>query len=203
MAARLVLAPARVTSPRGAGLPGWRRAAHGLAIVAGWVLFLWGWHRVLVGQPDFSDLRVLMLGAAIVVPVVTVSWILHNRGIHRRKGPRRHVPSATLDYRVDFHGLEVTADFGALVHARRVEIVVDAARKAYRVPHEDEAAPGSARAAGRRGHAPLPSPAPAPVPVPVPVPAPARPAGAGEDTATAAAPAPAPSPAPRAPSAQP
>jgi len=120
--------------------------AHGLAIVAGWVLFFWGWHRVLAATPDFSDLRLLMMGAAIVVPVVTVSWILHNRGIHRRKGPRRHVATARLEYGADFNGREVVADFRALAQARRVQIVVDGARKEYRDEAADPARPGARHA---------------------------------------------------------
>ena len=139
-----------MTSPRGAGPGGWRRAVHGLAIVAGWVLFFWGWHRVLVGQPDFDALRKLVLGAAIVVPVVTVSWILHNRGIHRRKGARRSVPTATLQYRVDFNGREVAADFGALADVQRVHIVVDSATKRYRAGADTLVGPPrSAAAAGK------------------------------------------------------
>lgn len=120
--------------------------AHGLAIVAGWVLFFWGWQRVLATTPDFAELRWLMVGAAIVVPVVTISWILHNRGIHRRKGPRRHVATARLEYGVDFNGREIVADFRALAQARRVHIVVEGTRKEYR----DEATDlpwGSARRA--------------------------------------------------------
>lgn len=118
-----------MTSPRGIGV--WRRAAHGLAIAAGWILFFWGWHRVLAGRPDFDALRLLMLGAATVVPVVTISWILHNRGIHRRKGPRRNVPVATLQYQVDFNGREVVADFRALAEAQQVHIAIDGGRKRY------------------------------------------------------------------------
>lgn len=106
--------------------------AHGLAIVAGWLLFFWGWQRVLAATADFSELRILMIGAAVVVPVVTVSWILHNQGIHRRKGPRRSVPVATLAYRVDFNGREIVADFRALAEARRVDVIVEGGFKTYR-----------------------------------------------------------------------
>lgn len=108
-----------------------RRLAHVLAVFVGWGLFCWGWQRVLAGHPDFRELRLLMLGAAIVVPVVTVYWILHNQGIHRRKGPRRSVPAAELDYRTDFHGHEVEADFDALAQARCVDIVIEAGTKRY------------------------------------------------------------------------
>ncbi|MBI5720176.1 MAG: hypothetical protein HZC37_21080 [Burkholderiales bacterium] len=139
-----------MTSPRGVGLGGWRRTAHVLAIVAGWVLFFWGWHRVLASTPDFAALQLLMLGAATVVPVVTVSWILHNRGIHRRKGPRRHVPAATLEYRVDFNGREIVADFRALAQVRRVHIVVDGMRKHYGDDAAAMAQGGSAVARGAR-----------------------------------------------------
>lgn len=128
-----------MTSPRDGGRSGWRRAVHLLAIVAGWFLFFWGWHRVLAGRPDFESLRLLIAGAAIVVPVVTISWILHNRGIHRRKGPRRSVPTAVLDYRVDFNGRQVLADFRALADVQRVRIDVEGSLKRY---HADgDAAP--------------------------------------------------------------
>ncbi|MBL8343702.1 MAG: hypothetical protein JNL30_19710 [Rubrivivax sp.] len=72
-----------------------------------------------------------MIGAAVVVPVITVSWILHNRGIYRRKGPRRRAAGAVLDYRVDFHGREVVADFRALASAQRIELVIEGAFKRY------------------------------------------------------------------------
>jgi hypothetical protein len=130
-------AKASTTAPPGgdAGSPAGRApriVAHALFIVAGWVLFFWGWQRVISRGADFSELRLLVFGAMVVVPVVTVSWILHNRGIHRRKGPRRRVPAASLDYRVDFHGREVVADFGMLAGAQRVEIELDGAIKRYR-----------------------------------------------------------------------
>jgi hypothetical protein len=125
--------------------------AHGLAIIAGWVLFFWGWHRVLAASPDFAELRLLMLGAAIVVPVVTVSWILHNRGIHRRKGPRRQVAAARLEYRVDFNGREIVADFRTLAPARRVHIVVEGTRKEYREDNGDTPAGPAHRVADSVG----------------------------------------------------
>lgn len=132
-----------LTSPRASAPGGWQRAAHVLAIIAGWALFVWGWHRVLAGHPDFDTLRALVVGAAVVVPVVTLSWILHNRGIHRRKGPRRAVPAATLRYTVDFNGRAVTGDFDALADAQRVLIVVEGEHKRY-VAHGAD--PGAAAA---------------------------------------------------------
>lgn len=137
-------------SPAGQADPGrirWpRRLAHGLAIATGWALFFWGWQRVLARGTDFSELRALVIGAAIVVPVVTVSWILHNRGIYRRKGPRRRAAGAVLDYRVDFNGREVAADFRALASAQRVEVVIEGAFKRYREGAWRGDSPAAARA---------------------------------------------------------
>jgi hypothetical protein len=140
-----VATPRHLTPPvRGEAQPpsGWRLslrravriAMHVLAILAGWLLFFWGWWRVLSRGTDFDDVRALVIGAAIVVPVITVSWILHNRGIHRRKGPRRHVPDAVLDYRVDFNGRQVMADWPELREAQAVEVVLEGALKRYRLP---------------------------------------------------------------------
>ncbi|MBL8344524.1 MAG: hypothetical protein JNN03_03715 [Rubrivivax sp.] len=112
------------------------------------MLFFWGWRRVLAATPDFAQLRLLMLGAAVVVPVVTISWILHNRGIHRRKGPRRHVATARLEYGVDFNGRRIVADFRALAQARHVQIVVEGARKEYLVEATDPPRDGARGAAG-------------------------------------------------------
>ncbi len=133
MRAALLLARADGDTIRQASGPRlWgRRVLHLLAIAAGWMLFFWGWHRVLARGADFSELRLLMLGAAIVVPVITVSWILHNRGIHRRKGPRRSVRLMSLEYHTDFNGRAIEGDFAALALARRVDIVVDGACKRY------------------------------------------------------------------------
>jgi hypothetical protein len=126
------LAPGDATAARADPRRWLRGAVHALAIVAGWALFFWGWHRVLARGTDFSELQRLMIGAAVVVPVVTVSWILHNQGIHRRKGPRKKVPAATLDYRVDFNGREVVADFPALTAEQCVDIAVAGGHKRYR-----------------------------------------------------------------------
>ncbi len=154
---------------------------HGLAIVAGWLLFFWGWHRVLSGTPDFSELRLLMIGAAIVVPVVTLSWILHNRGIHRRKGPRRSVPAATLAYGVDFNGREIVADFRSLARAQRVRIFIDGSRKLYQQ---------DLGGAAYRSHPPVEAEEAAHPEPPAPAPGTSQAAATGDQADTGASPSP-------------
>jgi hypothetical protein len=106
-----------------------------VGVLAGWWLFFWGWQRVFDRGADFSELRVLVFGALLLVPVLTLSWIAHNRGIYRRKGPRRAVQDARLHYERDFNGRTVQGDWAALAGAQRIEIVIEGERgevKRYR-----------------------------------------------------------------------
>lgn len=106
---------------------------HAVGILAGWLLFLWGWQRVLASHPSFAELRSLLFGAVLVVPVLTLAWIAHNRGIHRRKGPRRAVTPATLRYETDFNGRSVHADWPALAAAQVIRVAIDGPHKRYQV----------------------------------------------------------------------
>jgi hypothetical protein len=111
---------------------GWRRRLwHLLLITLGWGLFVWSWHRVTLNRPDIGELRVLMLAAVLVVPVLTVSWVAHNVGIYRRKGPRKAVPAVALNFDVDFNGRRIVADWPTLLQARRIDIVLDGERKRF------------------------------------------------------------------------
>ena len=114
-----------------ARLPAARRLLHLLLIAAGWALFIWGWLRVTAGRPELGELRVLMLSALLVVPVLTLGWVAHNVGIHRRKGPRRTVPAAPPRPAVDFNGRRLTADWASLVASRRIDIVLDGDAKRF------------------------------------------------------------------------
>lgn len=113
------------------GSPWWRRTVHGAAIAAGWLLFAWCWQRVTAGRPEAGELRVLVIAALIVVPVLTLSWVLHNVGIHRRKGPRRAVTPVTWSYETDFNGRKPVADWTALQQARRIDVAVDGEVKRF------------------------------------------------------------------------
>lgn len=108
-----------------------RRIAHTALVVLGWLLFAWSWHRVTVNGPEVGELRWLLLSALLVVPVLTLSWVAHNVGIHRRKGPRRSVPAVTTRHDHDFNGRRLEADWSALATARRIDILVEGDRKRF------------------------------------------------------------------------
>lgn len=117
-------APSGHEAPRGPLPPG-RRLLHTLLVLAGWVGFVWGWWRVAGGQHDVAQLRLLILGSIVVVVVLTLGWVAHNVGIHRRKGPRKSVPRVQPRHEVDFNGRRLDADWEALRQARRVDIELD------------------------------------------------------------------------------
>lgn len=114
-----------------------------LIVALGWIGFVWLW--VLVGrQPwDSSRLMWLIVGSVVVLPIVTLAWVIHNRAIFRRKGDRLGVPVADFSYRNDWHGRRVDADWATLRASRFITIDVEGDVKAYRAagldfPHEEE-----------------------------------------------------------------
>jgi hypothetical protein len=112
-------------------LPPLRRLWHAVLVIAGWLLFAWSWQRVTADRPELGELRWLMLGALAVVPPITLGWVLHNVGIHRRKGPRRSVPAVQASFGADFNGRRIEADWTRLAQARRIDIVVDGEVKRF------------------------------------------------------------------------
>jgi len=100
-------------------------------LLLGWALFLLGWWRVSTRPWDSADLKLLFIGSMLVFPVMTVAWVLHNVGIHRRKGPRRSVPGVQERYDADFLGRQVQADWTSLQLAREITIVVEGDRKRF------------------------------------------------------------------------
>lgn len=114
-------------------LRGWpQRLVHLVALAVGWGLFFWGWHDVLGQQWETEYLAWLVTGSLVILPTITVAWVLHNVGIHRRKGPRTAVRKVDETYRHDWNGREIAADFGALARASVVVIDVEGERKVYR-----------------------------------------------------------------------
>lgn len=121
---------------RPARLPSrWRAVLHAGLVLAGWGLFAWCWFDVTRRPNEVSDLWRLMIAAALLLPVVTIAWVAHNVGIHRRKGPRRSARPVSARYTQDFNGRPVQADWAALAHAGYIEIELDASgAKCYRLP---------------------------------------------------------------------
>jgi hypothetical protein len=114
-------------------LRGWpQRLLHLAVLVVGWGLFFWGWHDVLGQRWDTTALVWLIVGSLVLLPAMTIAWVLHNVGIHRRKGPRTGLRKVDETYRHDWNGREIRADFAALAHASVVVIDVEGEHKVYR-----------------------------------------------------------------------
>lgn len=114
-------------------LRGWpQRLLHLAALVVGWVLFSWGWYDVLRQHWDTTALIWLIVGSLVLLPAMTFAWVLHNVGIHRRKGPRTGLRKVDETYQHDWNGREISADFAALARASVVVIDVEGKRKVYR-----------------------------------------------------------------------
>ncbi len=125
----------------------WRVAAHVALVALGWFGFAWLWSQVLVRPWDSADLRLLILGTLLIVPLLTLAWVGHNVALYRRLGPRRQVRAIAPHYALDFNGREVVADFEALQTAPRIVIDVDGGRKHYRSAQVSASAPAALPAA--------------------------------------------------------
>lgn len=114
-------------------LKGWfKKLAHALALILGWLLFFWFWWHVLATQEIYGpELALLLLGSAAVFPALTLYWVLHNRRIYRAKGPRRQPRIVDEHYPQDWEGRRVVADWPSLVSARSITIQVEPETKVY------------------------------------------------------------------------
>ena len=106
---------------------------HAAFVALGWVAFVWSWIVVLSRPMETGNLWWLMGVASVLAPAITLAWIMHNVGIHRRKGPRRAGRTTPLAYDLDFHGNRIDADWDLLRTAQCIEIgLTDAGVKQYR-----------------------------------------------------------------------
>ena len=134
-----------------------RRVFHTLITLAGWALFVYWWsvvvHRVSRHEVRFTVLFVLV--SLVICVALTGLWVLHNRSIFRRKGPRTAVREAVLDYSRDPLGRTVTFEASAedLLRAPVVRVLIEYDRKQYHLV--------SPETRGRRG---IPSPLPVSTP---------------------------------------
>lgn len=110
----------------------WQKLLHLLLNLLGWVLFVGFWWHVLTTQEiDPRSILILIVGSLLVLPMVTLIWVLHNRGIHLRKGPRTSVRQVEELYAADWEGRRVHADWPVLKQARVVTISVDETGKHF------------------------------------------------------------------------
>ncbi len=109
-------------------------AAHVAIVLVGWLLFAGFWWLVLQQGPhSLAPIVWLIGGTLVLVPVATLYWVLHNRGIYARKGPRRQVHVVETAYSTDWAGRQVHADFASLQRAARIVIDSDAADKHFHI----------------------------------------------------------------------
>jgi len=125
-------APSRQPQLGATPLKSWReRVLHLVALAVGWTLFVWGWYDVSNQPWDTTALKWLVGGSLVVLPLFTVAWIVHNVGIHRRKGPRTHLREVDDSYRHDWNGREISADLATVRGAPIVVIRIEGGRKIY------------------------------------------------------------------------
>lgn len=115
-------------------LPGWpARLLHVGLVALGWLIFSWSWWKVLFAQPVAAfNLSLLIVGAVVVVPAITLAWVVHNRGIYARKGARQANATLAPAYARDWTGSTVHADFEQLRTAPRIVIERSPAGKHFR-----------------------------------------------------------------------
>lgn len=130
---------------RGRGF--WHRLGQALVVALGWIGFFWMWLLVAERPWEVRGLVWLIGGSLVVVPLITLYWVWHNRSIYRRKGPRRATAVVNESYLRDWNGREVQADWPMLRHARSITVHVGDEGKRYQLG----AAPG--RASRERGSA--------------------------------------------------
>ena len=109
------------------------RIVHAVAIFGGWFIYFWLWWRVIyVYDQGLSPLVGLFLfSVIIVVPTLTLIWILHNVRIFKRKGLRQAHIIAKDNYVSDWKGRRVTADWVDMKQASNIIISVNGNDKQY------------------------------------------------------------------------
>lgn len=118
-------------------------AWHAILVLFGWFLFGGFWWIILQQGPhSLSGIIWLLASALIVLPIVTLYWVMHNRGIHARKGPRRQVQVVETTYTQDWAGRPVRADFDQLRQARRI-IIHSAMNEKRFLMHPEDVTPYS------------------------------------------------------------
>lgn len=110
---------------------------HVVIVLIGWFIFGWFWLKVLFEQTASpADLSWLVIGTLVVIPAITLGWVLHNRSLYARKGPRTHGRYVADTYTRDWMGRLVLASFDQL--RRMPFVIIDATdtEKSFRSTNE-------------------------------------------------------------------
>lgn len=79
-------------------------------------------------------LAMLIVLSIVIVPLVTLYWVEHNRDIYARKGRRQGGRSGPENYQHDWTGRLVHGQFDTLRHSQRVIINSTADDKYFQTP---------------------------------------------------------------------
>jgi hypothetical protein len=120
-------------APLGPERSEFRDVVHLCLLVVPWALVGWLWWRV--GQTTTGDellgaAALVLLVAAVALPLNLV-WIIHNVRIFRRKGPRTGSAGSQMEYRTDWTGRPVEADWPAVRAAAAVAVTFTAQGKVF------------------------------------------------------------------------
>lgn len=83
---------------------------------------------------SLSNIVWLLTSALVLLPIITLYWVLHNRGIYARKGPRQQVQIVEIPYEQDWAGRPVHAQFDQLKQAHLITIESTAEEKRFLAP---------------------------------------------------------------------
>jgi hypothetical protein len=109
-----------------------RMLAHLVLLLGGWLLFFAGWWRVIESQRiNLAVLGWLILGALLLIPLITLLWQHHNLHLYKRKGPRLNLRRVEERYERDWQGLQVSADWIGLRAANSIDIALEPTQKRY------------------------------------------------------------------------
>lgn len=108
-----------------------RMAVHAVIVVLGWALLVFGWLRVAAYPWEAPELRLLIVASAVVLPLLTGLWIVHNVALYRGRLRRSAASQVEARYDTDWVGRTVEADWVALADARAVRIDVDGHGKRF------------------------------------------------------------------------
>lgn len=122
-------------------LPGPLHVAwHAILVIFGWCVFGGFWWFILLqpSHPPLSNIVWLLAGALVLLPALTLYWVLHNRGIYARKGPRRQVQVVETLYARDWAGRPVRAQFDRLRQSRLITIDSTNEEKRFLTPDDPQ-----------------------------------------------------------------
>jgi hypothetical protein len=115
-----------------------RQLLQAIVAVAGWAVFVYWWWIVFgrVSRSEVAFTAIFVAVTAVISILVTGLWSLHNKRIHRRRGPRTQVRAVQETYSRDvlLRTISLPAKADRIKGVPVVEVLVGENRKVYRLP---------------------------------------------------------------------